>query len=353
MVAYLQKSKGNEGFHEIIDFLSASHIHYALIENPTIYVSFIKQFWTIAAVSTRDNGEVELTATIDGQVKTLTEASLRRHLKLEDHDGVTSLPNSEIFEQLALMGYVVESDKLTFQKVPLFPAMINPSSPSLSPLRITSLPSLSPEPSPSTSQPYDTPDAEEVAPTPHTSPLHSAQSLGRNEGSLSLQKLTVLYASLSKKIEGLESELKHTKQTYNAALTKLIKRVKKLEQTIKISKTRRMTKIEKQSGDTKVFVEDQGSGEKGEREVSTAGAELSTGKDGVNTASGLINTADVSIVSEIDIAAAEKAKEKGKGIITEPEPPRNLKKRVQVQLTVDEELAKMLFEEEQARFNAE
>ncbi|GJS74915.1 putative ribonuclease H-like domain-containing protein [Tanacetum coccineum] len=37
--------------------------------------------------------------------KTITEASLRRHLKLEDNGGVTTLLNSEIFEQLALMGF--------------------------------------------------------------------------------------------------------------------------------------------------------------------------------------------------------------------------------------------------------
>ncbi|GKE82625.1 hypothetical protein Tco_1552625, partial [Tanacetum coccineum] len=66
-----------------------------------------------ATAGTSANGEVELTATIDGQVKAITEASLRRHLKFEDNGGVTSLPNSEIFEQLALMGYVTDSDKLT------------------------------------------------------------------------------------------------------------------------------------------------------------------------------------------------------------------------------------------------
>ncbi|GJZ10170.1 putative ribonuclease H-like domain-containing protein [Tanacetum coccineum] len=110
------KSEGSEGFHQIIDFLNANHIQYALTENPTIYVSFIKQFWSTATARTSANGEVELTATIDGQVKTITEASLRRHLKLEDNGGITTLPNSEIFEQLALMGYVTDSDKLTFQK---------------------------------------------------------------------------------------------------------------------------------------------------------------------------------------------------------------------------------------------
>ncbi|GJZ85998.1 retrovirus-related pol polyprotein from transposon TNT 1-94 [Tanacetum coccineum] len=102
-----EKSKGSEGFHQIIDFLNASHIQYALTENPTIYVSFIKQFWRTATARTSANGEVELTATIDGQVKTITEASLRRHLKLEDNGGVTTLPNSEIFEQLALMGNTI------------------------------------------------------------------------------------------------------------------------------------------------------------------------------------------------------------------------------------------------------
>ncbi|GJS60772.1 hypothetical protein Tco_0655556 [Tanacetum coccineum] len=47
---------------------------------------------------------MEITATIDGKVKIVTEASIRRHLKLEDSDGIHTLPNTEIFEQLALMG---------------------------------------------------------------------------------------------------------------------------------------------------------------------------------------------------------------------------------------------------------
>ncbi|GJR69626.1 hypothetical protein Tco_0015691 [Tanacetum coccineum] len=104
MVAYLDKTEGSEDFHQIIDFLSTSHIHYALTENPKIYVSFIKQFWSTATASTNAHGKVELTASIDGQVKTITEASLRRHLKLEESEGQNSLPNSEILEQLALMG---------------------------------------------------------------------------------------------------------------------------------------------------------------------------------------------------------------------------------------------------------
>ncbi|GJR30466.1 retrovirus-related pol polyprotein from transposon TNT 1-94 [Tanacetum coccineum] len=116
MATFLEKSTGSEGFHQVIDFLSQSHISYALTKKPEIYISFIKQFWRTAEASTDTDGEVTITAIIDGQSKTITEASLRRHLKLEDHDGITSIPNSEIFEQLALMGYQTDSDKLTFQK---------------------------------------------------------------------------------------------------------------------------------------------------------------------------------------------------------------------------------------------
>ncbi|GJV68207.1 reverse transcriptase domain-containing protein [Tanacetum coccineum] len=57
-----------------------------------------------------------ITATIDGHSMTITDGSLRRHLKLDDQDGISSIPNSEIFEQLALMRYHTDSDKLTFQK---------------------------------------------------------------------------------------------------------------------------------------------------------------------------------------------------------------------------------------------
>ncbi|GKE14789.1 hypothetical protein Tco_1422366, partial [Tanacetum coccineum] len=105
MVAYLEKSEGSEGFHEIIDFLSASHIHYALTASPTIYTSLIEQFWQTAALCTIDDGVMGITTTIDRKVKiTVSEASIRRHLKLEDTEGIPSLLTLEIFEQLALMG---------------------------------------------------------------------------------------------------------------------------------------------------------------------------------------------------------------------------------------------------------
>ncbi|GKD77176.1 hypothetical protein Tco_1339797 [Tanacetum coccineum] len=92
MVAYLHKSEGSEGFHHIINFLTTSHIRYAVTESPTIYVSLIEQFWQTASVSTLENGDMEITFTIDGKFKVVSETSIRRHLKLEDSDGISTLP---------------------------------------------------------------------------------------------------------------------------------------------------------------------------------------------------------------------------------------------------------------------
>nr|GEW24278.1 hypothetical protein [Tanacetum cinerariifolium] len=71
------------------------------------YGSFLKEAsrnWCTASVRTLDNRELELNATVDGQDKTITELSVMRHLKLADASGISTLPTTKIFEQLALMG---------------------------------------------------------------------------------------------------------------------------------------------------------------------------------------------------------------------------------------------------------
>ncbi|GKC05359.1 hypothetical protein Tco_0996969 [Tanacetum coccineum] len=84
-----------------------------------------EKFWQTATVSTLDNGEMEITAIIDGKVKIVTEASIRRHLKLEDFDGISNLPTTEIFEQLALMGNMRRASMgYTRVDIPLFPTML-------------------------------------------------------------------------------------------------------------------------------------------------------------------------------------------------------------------------------------
>ncbi|GJQ95972.1 hypothetical protein Tco_0007111 [Tanacetum coccineum] len=84
----------------------------------------------------------------------------------------------------------------------------------------------------------------EMVPTPPCdSPLQRVYTLGSDEGSMTLQQLTVLYTTLSKKVESLEADLKQTKKVYGAAYTKLIKKVKKLEKTVKYNQARRRAKI--------------------------------------------------------------------------------------------------------------
>ncbi|GJT73302.1 putative ribonuclease H-like domain-containing protein [Tanacetum coccineum] len=78
---------------------------------------------------------------------------------------------------------------------------------------------------------------------PHDSPLPGGHIPGSDEGSMTLHELTVLCTKLSNKVDNLETELKQTKQTYSAALTKIIKKVKKLEQNVKTSQARRRAKI--------------------------------------------------------------------------------------------------------------
>ncbi|GJY51029.1 hypothetical protein Tco_0441876, partial [Tanacetum coccineum] len=198
-----------------------------------------------AQTSTNEDGVRGITATIDRKVKVFVfEASIRRHLKLEDSEGLKTLPTAEIFEQLALMGFIqiflnkrkrmLLPHKRTFPTPSLtqklfsnmkraskgysgvdissFPTMLN--TPESSPSRITSSQSLSPQTYPSTSQPPSTPSSnqtthvtEESALMPHESPLQSVHSLGRDEGSLSLNELMDLCTLLSKKGRSLIEEL--------------------------------------------------------------------------------------------------------------------------------------------------
>ncbi|GJX65903.1 putative ribonuclease H-like domain-containing protein [Tanacetum coccineum] len=77
------------GFAEIVDFLRGSNLRYALTSNPTIYDSLVKQFWQTATANTIADGTLEINATIDTIGYTITEASIRDTLQLEDATGIT------------------------------------------------------------------------------------------------------------------------------------------------------------------------------------------------------------------------------------------------------------------------
>nr|GEW27903.1 synaptobrevin, longin-like domain protein [Tanacetum cinerariifolium] len=116
MVAILEKSEHNIDFHPMVDFIEASPLRYALTVKPTVYVSYIRQFWSSARIETTEEG-TQILATVDGIHRTITESSLRRNLKLKDEEGISSLPDTELFENLTLIGYNISlNQKFTFQK---------------------------------------------------------------------------------------------------------------------------------------------------------------------------------------------------------------------------------------------
>ncbi|GJU42339.1 hypothetical protein Tco_1195296 [Tanacetum coccineum] len=85
IVAFLSKPAESDGFEQIVDFLNAQPIRYALMVNPTIYISCIKQLWTTDMVKTI-NEEVQLHVLVDGKKIIISKASVRRDLKLEDEE---------------------------------------------------------------------------------------------------------------------------------------------------------------------------------------------------------------------------------------------------------------------------
>ncbi|GJU40633.1 hypothetical protein Tco_1193590 [Tanacetum coccineum] len=100
LVAFLEKPKERDRFEGIIDFLNESSIRYALMVNPTIYTSCIKQFWATAKAKTI-NGEVKIQALVDGKKVIVSEKSVRRAIQLKD---VECLPNANIFAELERIG---------------------------------------------------------------------------------------------------------------------------------------------------------------------------------------------------------------------------------------------------------
>nr|GEV00500.1 hypothetical protein [Tanacetum cinerariifolium] len=94
MIAILERTEHNIGFHQIVDFLEASHIRVKTMSL-----------------------ETKILATIDGKPRTISESSLRRHLRLNDEEGISSLPDIELFENLSLMCYnILPNQRFTFQK---------------------------------------------------------------------------------------------------------------------------------------------------------------------------------------------------------------------------------------------
>nr|GEY71411.1 xylulose kinase-1 [Tanacetum cinerariifolium]GEY75457.1 xylulose kinase-1 [Tanacetum cinerariifolium] len=88
MIAILEKYELNQDFYQIVDFVEASHIRYALTFNPTVYVSHIRQFWSTSRIETTEEG-TKILAIVDDKLRTISESSIRRNLKLNDEAGIS------------------------------------------------------------------------------------------------------------------------------------------------------------------------------------------------------------------------------------------------------------------------
>nr|GFA12848.1 hypothetical protein [Tanacetum cinerariifolium] len=94
MIAILEKYEHNANFHQIVDFVEASHLRIETTEEGT-----------------------KILATVDGKPRTISESSIQRNLKLKDEARISSLPDAELFENLTLMGYnILPNQKFSFQK---------------------------------------------------------------------------------------------------------------------------------------------------------------------------------------------------------------------------------------------
>ncbi|GJV94196.1 hypothetical protein Tco_1542009 [Tanacetum coccineum] len=102
-LAFLAKPTKSEGFEQIVDFLNANPIRYALTINLIIYTSYIEQFWATIKVKTV-NRKVQLQALVDGKKIIVTNAFVRHDLQLNDEECMDCLPNATIFQELTRMG---------------------------------------------------------------------------------------------------------------------------------------------------------------------------------------------------------------------------------------------------------
>nr|GEV12548.1 hypothetical protein [Tanacetum cinerariifolium] len=90
--------KENAEFHQIVDFISTCSINYALTVSPTIYASYIEQFWN-TAISKIVNSVKQIHAIVDGKAVVISEPSVRSDILFNDEDGHTVANREDRMEQ--------------------------------------------------------------------------------------------------------------------------------------------------------------------------------------------------------------------------------------------------------------
>ncbi|GKC90172.1 hypothetical protein Tco_1150821 [Tanacetum coccineum] len=311
---------------------------------------------------------MEITATIDGKVKIVTKASIKRHLKLEDSDGISNFPTTEIFKQLALMGQETEVPQPS--SLPHTNVADEASSTGVdvryggAATTVTSL-----------EAGQGIGNIDKTITMPHDSPFPRVNTLGSDEGRMQHNELMDFVTKLSDRVVALEADLMQTKKVYGAAFTKLIKKVKRLEKKDKLSKIRRKLGLvlsDEEGSDSDILAQEDPS-KQGRKiaqidedkgitliqicvstasiyftianvPVTTTGAEISTASPEVKTTG--ISIDDIAAESLVYIRrSAAKIKDKGKGIMEESESAMTKIKRQQEQERLGLQIVARLQEE--------
>ncbi|GKE21063.1 hypothetical protein Tco_1432575 [Tanacetum coccineum] len=220
MVACLEKSEGNADFHEIVDFLTASTTHYALTISPTIYASYIEQFWNTTHSQTVNDVKL-IHAIVAGKTVVILESSVRSDLYFNDEDE----PFNDVYQTPAHTKKVFTNMKrkgkdFSGRVTPLFASMLAP-------------PVVEGEggnTSRSDEEILEQDDLTDfVPPTPYDSPLLGGHTPGSDEGRPNIHELMAICTNLSNRVLALEQ----LKTAQDLVIRKLKKKVRKLEKKLR------------------------------------------------------------------------------------------------------------------------
>nr|GEV35925.1 hypothetical protein [Tanacetum cinerariifolium] len=387
MVACLERTDGNAEFHQIVDFLTISPIHYALAVSPNIYTFYIEQFWATAKSKTV-NDVKQIHATVDGKTVIISESSVRSDIHFNDEDEqVTTIASQPQKTHTPRQAKRSQDNKIPQSSGP--PKKVGDEAVCTGEddrvvKAATTATSLEAEQESEFNTSRTREDSMEhqddlmdfVPPTPHDSPLSGGHTPGSDEGRPNINELMAICTQLSKRKE-LDKE-----------------NVSKQGRNLKISPMFEEGNIDDDFDDIVDMVDEAIETVKGVTvnvggAVNTATTRVSAASASVTTAGVSISTAEPRTPPTTTITAFEdedptiaqkhvkmrskKAKEKGvafrdvkesvrpttilptidpkdkgKGIMQDPEKPPKNPRMAQIQL--DEELAKRMHEEEMAKF---
>nr|GFB57372.1 hypothetical protein [Tanacetum cinerariifolium] len=233
------------------------------------------------------NEQVELVATIDGHEHTISKATIRTSLHLDDLDAADVLPNQDIFDGLQAIGYRPGGSFTQFGSqlasalvclstgrvynfsrqyegpaMPLLAAMLpqvaqtNPlEGPHIAPQADEPMPD--PTHAPNVEEPIPSPVLEPVAqqhhdqatggsliykhpPIPNPATLPVSTTKGAAEVPFTTNQMLALFPMCLQKINALEKELKATKKLNRDTVVLFHKRINKLEAKVKTKSKRKL-----------------------------------------------------------------------------------------------------------------